>query len=419
MVARSGALRQATRRSIVRRGRAGVAHGVQRVVPRRDRMALDVEPGPSSPAEPVGAEQPHEAPPRPSRPVGLPVLLRDEPLIAPAPVPDAAPPAAPSLPSRDAPRSWLRMDWRAKALIQKLLGVVPGGAAVHHLLQRVGGGLARFERECDVKVEDWRLMVEQLRAARVEVPHATLLEIGTGCYPTFPVCLYLAGAARVLTFDVAPRLRPDMVRQLVARLAHHVPAIAKATGANPAEVELRRGAMSRALGRGASLADATAGVVDYRAPADAVDSGLPSGAFDAVVSNSVLEHVLPDALPAMFREARRVLRPGGVMFHAVNCGDHYAYTDPSIDQLHYLQYSAERWARWNNAFLYQNRLRSSDFTEAARAAGFAIERDTSRATPERLAQLDLILVDPCFAGYTREQLAITSIDFIARKPASR
>jgi SAM-dependent methyltransferase len=150
-----------------------------------------------------------------------------------------------------------------------------------------------------------------------------------------------------------------------------------------------------------------------------LDSGLPSGAFDVVFSNHVLEHALPEALPAMFRGAWRVLRPGGAMFHSVNCGDHYAYTDRSIDQLHYLQYSEQRWARWNNPFLYQNRLRSIDFTEAARAAGFAIERDTSRATPERLAQLDQILVDPCFAGYTREQLAITSFDFIARKPTPR
>ncbi|HVK89737.1 MAG TPA: methyltransferase domain-containing protein [Kofleriaceae bacterium] len=304
-------------------------------------------------------------------------------------------------------------------MIQKVLGAVPGGAELHYVLQRVGGGMAQFERECDVKVDDWRLMVEQLRAARVDLSHATMLEVGTGWYPTFPVCLYLAGAARVLTFDITRHLRPEMVRRLVARLAHHVRTIAKAGGTSEAEVETRRAALSHALGRGASLLDATGHVVDYRAPADATETGLPAGAHDVVFSNSVLEHVPPDTIHRMFREAYRVLRPGGVMFHSVNCGDHYAYTDPSIDQLHYLKYSEARWAWWNTRFLYQNRLRSIDFTEAAREAGFAIETDTSRANPRHLAGLDQIVVDPCFAGYTREQLAITSIDFIARKPASR
>ncbi|HLL24180.1 MAG TPA: hypothetical protein VK427_18740, partial [Kofleriaceae bacterium] len=77
----------------------------------------------------------------------------------------------------------------------------------------------------------------------------------------------------------------------------------------------------------------------------------------------------------------------------------------------------EEWERWNNAFLYQNRLRAIDFTRMAGEAGFTIELDTSRAHPDRLAQLDGVEVHPRFASYTREQLAITSIDFIGRKPA--
>lgn len=99
-----------------------------------------------------------------------------------------------------------------------------------------------------------------------------------------------------------------------------------------------------------------------------------------------------------------------------NCGDHYAYIDRSIDQLHYLRYSDREWRRWNNAFLYQNRLRAEDFTRMARDAGFTIELDISRVTPERLAQLDATPVHAEFAGYTRDQLAITCIDFIGRNP---
>ena len=78
------------------------------------------------------------------------------------------------------------------------------------------------------------------------------------------------------------------------------------------------------------------------------------------------------------------------MFHSVNCGDHYAYVDRSIHQLNYLQFSDADWRKWNNEFLYQNRLRAIDFVDMARAAGFTIELDTSRPHPMRLQQLDRI-----------------------------
>jgi len=135
-----------------------------------------------------------------------------------------------------------------------------------------------------------------------------------------------------------------------------------------------------------------------------------------VFSNSVLEHVPGPIIERCFTEARRILRPGGVVFHSVNCGDHYAYADKKISQLNYLQFSDADWQRWNNEFLYQNRLRAIDFTEMARAAGFKIEVDTSRPHPMRLQQLEAIKVHPEFARYSRDQLAITSIDFIGRNP---
>lgn len=310
------------------------------------------------------------------------------------------------------------MDWRIKGSIQKVLGYVPGGNRIHYLLQRRGGGLADFGRECDIKVDDWRLMMGHLRTVGMPVEGSTFLEIGTGWYPTFPMCLYLAGAAHVYTLDLNRHIKPEMVRDLADRLQIHVALIARESGKPPAEIAAHQQALHQALTRGASIAVATGNVVDYRAPADAADTALPAGSVDVVFSNSVLEHVPGPVIEAMFREAMRILRPGGIVFHSVNCGDHYAYADRTIHQLHYLQFSDDEWQRWNNAFLYQNRLRAKDFTAMARAAGFAIEVDTSRASKERLAQLDAIKVHPQFHRYSREELAITSIDFVGRKPTT-
>lgn len=311
------------------------------------------------------------------------------------------------------------MDWRIKGAIQKVLGVVPGGERAHYWLQRKGGGLKNFDREVAAKLEDFRLMVGHLASVGIDVAGARFLEIGTGWYPTFPFCLYALGAARVRTFDLRRHLKPELVVRVAERLAATpVDRLATPTAARAGEAPTvdRLAALVQRTRAGQSLEAATDGVVHYAAPADATRTGLGPGDVDVVFSNSVLEHVPPAVIDAMFAEAMRILPPGGVMFHSVNCGDHYAYADPRIDQLHYLQYSDAAWAKWNNAFLYQNRLRARDFTDAARAAGFTIEVDTSRPHPDRLRQLAAIAVHPRFARYPEDQLAITSIDFVARKP---
>jgi hypothetical protein len=309
------------------------------------------------------------------------------------------------------------MDWRIKGTIQRVLGALPGGERAHYWLQKSAGGLRKFDAECDAKLEDFRLMIGHLRSVGLEPAGTRFLEVGTGWYPTFPLALYLLGARRIETFDLNRHLKPELVARLIDRLNLAVPALAALGGLDMVVVLDRFALVARALAQGASLESATDGVVRYRAPADATSTGLDAGAIDVVFSNSVLEHVPGPAIAQMFAESARILPAGGVMFHSVNCGDHYAYTDRTINQLHYLQFSDAEWSRWNNAFLYQNRLRARDFTAMASAAGFAIEVDTSRPHPDRLKQLQEIMVHPDMAArYPRDQLAITSIDFVARKP---
>lgn len=309
------------------------------------------------------------------------------------------------------------MHWRIKGAIQKVLGVVPGGDALHYQLQRKAGGLRNVTREMTIKVDDWRVMVDMLARCDARIPGARMLEIGTGWYTLFPFALYATGAARVVTVDLNRYLRPELTRQCVEVLARpeHIEVLAATAGVGAGDVEHRLAKVARALAGGADVTAATDGVVEYHAPADASATTLADGSLDIVFSNSVLEHVPGPVITKIFVEARRLLRPGAVMIHGVNCGDHYAYGDGSIDQLHYLAYSSRRWAKWQNRFLYQNRLRASDFRTLATDAGFTIALDTSRAKPERLAQLERIKVHPEFARYGKDDLAITSIDFVARR----
>ena len=308
------------------------------------------------------------------------------------------------------------MHWRLKGGIQKALGGIPFGERVHYVLQRHAGGLRLFNRELGMKIQDWRLMVGHLGSVGIPIDRTRFVEMGTGWYPTFPFCLFLAGAASVITVDLHRFLKRELTVRMTDALVHALPLIAAATGRSARELADRHRQLAADVRRCDSIEEATRGVVVYHAPSDAAATGLPAASVDVVFSNSVLEHVPGPVIARCFAEARRMLRPGGVMFHSVNCGDHYAYVDRRVHQLNYLQFSDAEWRRWDNKFLYQNRLRAIDFTCMARAAGFAIEVDTSRAHPTRLQQLNAIAVHPQFARYSREQLAITSIDFIGRNP---
>src|SRR5687768_11883753 len=156
---------------------------------------------------------------------------------------------------------WKRLatSWRVKGMVQKVLGAMPGGGLLHYELQRRAGGLRDFHRECDTKVDDWRLMMGHLDDAGVDLRHARLLEIGTGWYPTFPICLYLAGAHHVKTVDIERLLKPDLMIRMVERLAVHVPLIAHLSRRDEASVRATHTRLLGALRRGAPLTAATKG----------------------------------------------------------------------------------------------------------------------------------------------------------------
>lgn len=307
------------------------------------------------------------------------------------------------------------MNWRLKGLIQKTLGCIPGGARVHYLLQRRFGDLRDLQGELESKVQDWILMMGYLRHEGLSLTGKRLFEIGTGWYPTFPCCCYLVGAAQMVTVDLHSHLEEDLLRESVRGIERHLAAIAQHGEVPLEQVRRRYDRLREGVAGAADLGRATGGVIRYLARVDARRTGLPGWSVDLVFSNSVLEHVPSDAIPEMFREAHRILADDGLMYHGINCGDHYAYFDPSITQLHYLRYSDAQWARWNNSFLYQNRLRAHEFLGFADAADFQVVFTTAKPSEQKLAQLRAIPVHPQFARFSPEQLCITSNDFVARK----
>ena len=145
-------------------------------------------------------------------------------------------------------------------------------------------------------------------------------------------------------------------------------------------------------------------------------SQMPDNSIDVVFSNSVLEHVPRPVIAAMLRECYRVLRPGGLSIHSVNCADHYAYFDKQITFINYLTIPEKYWQSWNNDIQYQNRMRPQDFIEFSEAAGLKTVLAKHKPRPALLEQLPTLKIAPEFQKYPPEQLCCTSVDFGGRKP---
>lgn len=304
------------------------------------------------------------------------------------------------------------MNWRVKGIVQKALSAVPCGVRANDLLQRRLGGLRDFDRHVAAKVGDWTALVGELAGLGVGPRGLRLVEVGTGWFPTLPVCFALAGATGCDTYDLRPHLCPRLTARLLAALQRHLPTIAAAARLPSGEVEQAY----HDLARPASLAELLARArVRYHAPADAARTGLPDGGTDVVFSNSVLEHVPAAAIGDVLGEAARVLRPGGVTIHSVNCGDHYAYFDRRITPINYLAYSGAQWRRWNNDLQYQNRLRPVDFTTMAERAGLTVALNRYRPRADLRAALAGLRVADEFRRYPAEQLCTTSVTFAGRK----
>ena len=133
------------------------------------------------------------------------------------------------------------MNWRVKGLAQKTLSVLPGGVLVNDLLQRTVGGLRHFDQVVRDKVhQDWLVLMAHLAELEVSPRDRRYVEIGTGWFPTLPVCFHLAGAASVVSYDLRRHLNPRLTERLLPALEPHLTAIATAAGRPLPDVQIGR-----------------------------------------------------------------------------------------------------------------------------------------------------------------------------------
>jgi SAM-dependent methyltransferase len=304
------------------------------------------------------------------------------------------------------------MRWLAKAAVQKGFGVLPQGERLNYVFQRrvlrslpAGDGALRQKFSRAVQ----HLGAYEEHGPAVPSAEATFYEFGAGWDLAIPVAYASLGVGRQVLVDIRPSARVELVNDSLAsyeRLGGELEGVAGR--------ELRP--LGGPISRLEELEDRFG--IRYLAPCDARGTGLPAESIDFVSSTDTCEHIPGAELAEIFRECYRLLRPGGAFSCRIDLQDHYAYFDPSLSKYNFLRYSDRAWSLVNSPLHHQNRLRSPEYLQLVRDAGFELAVEKPSGPSEAgLKELESLPLAPRFRRYPPEELGVTVLSFVAVRPA--
>jgi cyclopropane fatty-acyl-phospholipid synthase-like methyltransferase len=110
--------------------------------------------------------------------------------------------------------------------------------------------------------------------------------------------------------------------------------------------------------------------IDYRAPLKL--ENLNEEKFDMCISTTALEHFTLEDIKDYLNKLKKVLSKNAIVSSAIDYSDHYSHTDRRISKLNFLSFSEAKWRKYNNQFLFQNRLRHQDYKKIFEETGYNI-----------------------------------------------
>lgn len=298
--------------------------------------------------------------------------------------------------------------WRVKVITQWLLQFLPRPQDLNYVLQtRVTRSLPRSDVALQTAVEAARTRVDLAVKHLGMAPQSIrALEIGVGWDLAMPLSSYCLGIDRQVLFDLNPLLKPELVRGVAERLRNA-----------PERLYFARELPVPNFTTGVELESWLAAIgIEYRAPADALRTGLDDESIDVVWSRDVLEHVPTTLIPELLEEAARIVIAGGVTIHDIDHVDHYSYSDRRLGPYNSLKFSELVWHLHNPPMQYQNRMRSCEYLALFTGAGWhVVHVETESGTLQDLRQ---ITPTPRFRALSVTDLLPLRTMVVARKAST-
>jgi SAM-dependent methyltransferase len=284
-------------------------------------------------------------------------------------------------------------------------------------MQRYFGGL---KKSLDPKghFSGGAAMLSKIKEYGLPVKGKTFFEVGTGRVPLLPVAFWLGGAGKTITVDLNPYMRRELIEDMLYIVKTQEPEIRKIFRGLLDEDRFTALLNYSKTGKVDKKGLCALCGIDYAAPADAANTGLPEGSVDYHISNAVYEHIPLEVIRDILAEGNRIIANGGLFINTIDYGDHFSYMDGSISVINFLQYRDAEWAKYaGNRYMYMNRARHDDFVELFKAVGHEFLEVTPVFNQKAwdLLEQNAIVPDSRFKTKGRDILAITGSRFITRK----
>ncbi|MBD2148133.1 methyltransferase domain-containing protein [Sphaerospermopsis sp. FACHB-1194] len=236
----------------------------------------------------------------------------------------------------------------------------------------------------------------------------TFLEVGTGRRINTPLAFWLLGAEKIITVDLNPYLKEELVKADLEYIKNHATQIEDLF--ENRIVNNRLNLLIEFTQSPFNLQDLLKFInVDYIAPGDASQLSIPSNSIDFHTSYTVFEHIPPEIIKAIIKEGKRVLKSNGLFVHKIDYSDHFSHSDKSISAINFLQFSDSEWNRIaGNRYMYMNRLRHDDFRKLFVDLDTSILLDEVNESLDARSSLNKISLDSFFSQKDTEILGITS-----------
>lgn len=295
--------------------------------------------------------------------------------------------------------------WILKAIVQKIISVLPYRHGINHLFQQY---VTRGVRLSDAYLEDKLIHFHKHRGFYLEcgktLSGTEVLELGTGWYPVIPLCFFLCGAEKITTVDISPLLTAEKLRITLKQLS-----LAASEGRlqkffNPDPLRLKT-VLSVSENTDWNLKDMLDAFQIRYLVTDARKLPLDSESLDLIVSNNTFEHIYPAILAEILIEFKRLLRPGGMMSHFIDMSDHFAHLDTDITIYNFLRFSEKKWGWIDNRIQPQNRWRISHYRRLYAELGIPVSKEENR--PGDLALLRSVPIHKDFKELPEGEVAVS------------
>jgi SAM-dependent methyltransferase len=300
--------------------------------------------------------------------------------------------------------------WQLRCVLDNLKAILPLQKQLR-AYKRLAWGYEPDTKHQPGALADGYKQIRWLQRQNRTIAGSVVLEIGTGWEPIIPLIYILAGAKLVYLADSTRLICKQSLDATLDFLISSKDDICKnlqITGSTFDEV-LAKGRDGRDLETQLKALN-----LIYLAPCDCRRLGMEDGCLDYIYSRAVLEHVPQVVIHDIFREAKRLLRPTGLMCHFVDTSDHWEHRDKTISRVHFLQHS-ERVMAFTcvNSQNYQNRLRHQEYVDMLHEVGFSVLRAEADIDERSLRLLPNLSLQPRFKVMPLEDLATISSYLLA------